>query len=824
MALEYKGYIYQKLTSTGLIDGIDQESADGFDRPLSVFIDIVLSSVSYTVAPESDPVFTAWLAGPPNISLFTNDVGYVTSVPAETDPDFNAWLSGPPNTSEFTNDSGFLYYRYAGMTGVPTWTEPGVPDGSVTIGETTARLYGNALASGVLSQFTIPAKSITPPNNAQSYIVIDYNAGTPEYECITDVDLIDEIQVLPVYTVYREGTLLHKIDWDYIALALPEKIHKRLVKTDRFVRESGLELSEGIGNVIEIAEGRIWYGAQFIDLNAVDSFTGQCWLHYHTAPNVWTGTLVGAYDKLHYDDNTGGLKNLSALSYAVNYVFRDIDDASHMHIVLGQEDANLRQANVSALPYRLPDIITKHCILVGKIIVLRNAASATSIISAFNQVLSSGGAALHNDLSNIQGGATNEYYHLTATESAQIPDWNTAYGWGDHSVVGYLIASSTSNVTFRSLRLGYSGMSGQLELYSEQGGTDYVATLKPNALMTADSDFFLPSSNPIATYLMTMDSSGVMGFDTNQYVALTGNQSIDGVKTFTSFPITPSATPTTDYQVANKAYVDSLAAGLGPKESARVATTTVLPACTYAGTPNFTLTANANGVLADIDGVTLVNGDRFLVKDQGDQTQNGIYVVTDVGADDPGGSPFILTRTSDYNTDAEVAAGTFMYIEEGATNIAHQFVQITASPTLDTNPLVFTHLYAPIAETLASVTGRGATTTEEISVGGLKNNGSLYEAGVVELVNTDSPYTVLSTDNYLYCDATSGDITINLPAATATGRILTINRIDNSDYTVSVVPDATGVPDTINRESTQELEQDDSLTIHDKKANEWAII
>jgi len=42
------------------------------------------------------------------------------------------------------------------------------------------------------------------------------------------------------------------------------------------------------------------------------------------------------------------------------------------------------------------------------------------------------------------------------------------------------------------------------------------------------------------------------------YVALTGNQSIDGVKTFTSFPVTPSSAPTTDYQVANKKYVDDI--------------------------------------------------------------------------------------------------------------------------------------------------------------------------------------------------------------------------------------------------------------------------
>jgi hypothetical protein len=47
------------------------------------------------------------------------------------------------------------------------------------------------------------------------------------------------------------------------------------------------------------------------------------------------------------------------------------------------------------------------------------------------------------------------------------------------------------------------------------------------------------------------------------YVALTGNQTVAGVKTFSSFPVTPSEEPTTDYQVANKKYVDDNAGGGG---------------------------------------------------------------------------------------------------------------------------------------------------------------------------------------------------------------------------------------------------------------------
>lgn len=51
-------------------------------------------------------------------------------------------------------------------------------------------------------------------------------------------------------------------------------------------------------------------------------------------------------------------------------------------------------------------------------------------------------------------------------------------------------------------------------------------------------------------------------FDT-LYVALTGNQTIAGVKTFSSFPVTPSSAPSVDYEVANKKYVDDTAGGGG---------------------------------------------------------------------------------------------------------------------------------------------------------------------------------------------------------------------------------------------------------------------
>jgi len=175
----------------------------------------------------------------------------------------------------------------------------------------------------------------------------------------------------------------------------------------------------------------------------------------------------------------------------------------------------------------------------------------------------------------------------------------------------------------------------------------------------------------------------------NLLVHNSGDETVAGIKTFTSIPVLPSSNPTTDNQAVRKAYVDSYASGAIWKEACKSSTTDVLPACTYSGTPNFTLTGNSNGALPDQDGQSVSNGDRLLVKNQADAKQNGIYVVTAVGTI---GTRFVLTRGTDYNSNGEVQEGTCLFIILGTANGGKTFVQITINPVLDLNDLVFTQM------------------------------------------------------------------------------------------------------------------------------------
>jgi hypothetical protein len=154
------------------------------------------------------------------------------------------------------------------------------------------------------------------------------------------------------------------------------------------------------------------------------------------------------------------------------------------------------------------------------------------------------------------------------------------------------------------------------------------------------------------------------------------------------FKLTTVGAPSADGDAANKGYVDSVAQGLDIKASARLATTGALSAFTFTTTAGGTITNNANGALS-IDGVTPSVADRILVKNEtsGNAPYNGIYVVTTVG---DGSNPYVLTRSADANTSAEVTSGMFVFIEEGTTNDNTGWVLTTNNPiTLNTTALVF---------------------------------------------------------------------------------------------------------------------------------------
>jgi len=140
---------------------------------------------------------------------------------------------------------------------------------------------------------------------------------------------------------------------------------------------------------------------------------------------------------------------------------------------------------------------------------------------------------------------------------------------------------------------------------------------------------------------------------------------LDGSSNYSiSGQIRYTGSDTNTQAVATRGYVDSVAAGLDPKASCKVATTA-----------NITLSGTQT-----IDGVSCSAGDRVLVKDQSTASENGIYIC---GSD-------AWSRSSDMATGSD-AAGASFFIEQGTVNgdLGYVCVSDKGSAVVGTNNLSF---------------------------------------------------------------------------------------------------------------------------------------
>jgi len=143
--------------------------------------------------------------------------------------------------------------------------------------------------------------------------------------------------------------------------------------------------------------------------------------------------------------------------------------------------------------------------------------------------------------------------------------------------------------------------------------------------------------------------------------------------------------PTTALQLATKQYVDAVAQGLNVHAACNAATTGTLASITGGtvtynnGSSGVGATLTLSVALTVLDGYTLLNGNRILVKDQATQAQNGIYTWATGGT--------VLTRATDFDTNIEIANGDFTFVTYGTLYGNTGWVQTLPVATVGTSPI-----------------------------------------------------------------------------------------------------------------------------------------
>jgi hypothetical protein len=254
---------------------------------------------------------------------------------------------------------------------------------------------------------------------------------------------------------------------------------------------------------------------------------------------------------------------------------------------------------------------------------------------------------------------------------------------------------------------------------------------------TANSNvvIFGGSVNVNATIATFVASTKDVNFANN--ISVTSNVTANNAQ-FTNFVYSGAnlSNASNSTVLVTQAYVDSaVATGFTVHTPVDLATTAAL-----SGTPTYnngvagvgaTLTAAGVGTLS-VDGQNAASGFRILVQSQANAAHNGVYSVTVEGT---GGTPYVLTRSADFNqaVAGEIANNAYFFVDSGDTLIGHSFVlSQLAAITVGSTDLPFTNFASQLVYTGTApinVSGQTISLTGIVPVANGGTNLSSYTTG-----------------------------------------------------------------------------------------------
>lgn len=262
-----------------------------------------------------------------------------------------------------------------------------------------------------------------------NYIYVNYNTGT---QAITIEVTLDRTNI-PLTTafdlgrVFRDGNDLHLLVSDVHLHNLARNDYERALATRGFEHASGGEIAETGQRYLTSTEGVFYLGQNHVHTDAEDTSGTDRFVAWYLLNGTWTDiTGQQQIDNLQYNDvSVGGaevLANLTANRYGVFWIYVHMD--GDIQVVYGQGNYKLTGAENAVVPSSLPELVGDFGILAAKIIVQQNQNNLLSAVSAYLTLFPISAPSAHNDLGGLQGGTTDEYYHLTATEHGYVSGVN----------------------------------------------------------------------------------------------------------------------------------------------------------------------------------------------------------------------------------------------------------------------------------------------------------------------------------------------------------------------------------------------------------------
>ncbi|KKK51594.1 hypothetical protein LCGC14_3113390, partial [marine sediment metagenome] len=273
----------------------------------------------------------------------------------------------------------------------------------VAAGTGLIRIAASAVSELQFFDWAALAGTVIPADTTR-YVGVEYNSGSPQvvvrtthnWNSTTDFEL---------GVVVNEGGTLHISQHPHQVGDHANQMVQRMHGVSHITRDNevgGLIVGESGVNKVTLTAGTLWVGLSTHTIAALDTnVAGSFDRYYRDFPTGFVKEAAQTdWPNTDYDDGSGALVPMTNNRYAVLWFYLETD--GNLVMLYGRNQyTTAAGAENESVPATVPDRITAHGMLIGRLVYKKSGAAAISIASVFTTVFSSVGVTAHADLASV---------------------------------------------------------------------------------------------------------------------------------------------------------------------------------------------------------------------------------------------------------------------------------------------------------------------------------------------------------------------------------------------------------------------------------------
>lgn len=254
-------------------------------------------------------------------------------------------------------------------------------------------------------------------DNANNYVLVDYNAGSPTITVTTNGSTINTQTNSLAYVISRVGNTL-----DYLNL-VGQNVDPNAKLRVRFLNQEGIRRASGAilgfsNRNLTLTSSVLFSGLIRLNTAAFDTVSPDTFTLVYNNASVWTRTTAQTQVNNTEYNVSGVLTTMPNNDYRTDYVYLLPNNPSKLYVIMGTTTYNsLTLAKGAPRPSSLPVELQVLGVEVGRLFIQKNSITISEVQSSFANDFIGASVPEHNSLSGLQGGLADQRNHL---DNAQV--------------------------------------------------------------------------------------------------------------------------------------------------------------------------------------------------------------------------------------------------------------------------------------------------------------------------------------------------------------------------------------------------------------------